>query len=301
MCECRSTKLDESSIVALCRRSTPQNRGSSEVPWDMAYKPFRPFSEWRQVQPRAKAWRVFEYLLSITRNVAPEDPRRALEAIVRPAASDRASRSVAYGETAPSQRDRLMASIIAGYSCALDLATSRAPVSEPWIRQLHATVCDGQEVQAGVTAAGDRTGQLYAFRKGEYKICQNNVWIPGKRRRFFSTPLDAPLEMQRFVAELNSDAFADAHPALQSAFAHYAFVAVHPFQDGNGRTARVLASIYTLRSHAVPLVTVFDRGYVAALQRADAGEYAPFVDFVVQRCSDVPRARCASGLLAALV
>ncbi len=38
-----------------------------------------------------------------------------------------------------------------------------------------------------------------------------------------------------------------AHPALKSAWAHVAFAAIHPFKDGNGRTARVLASLAMYR------------------------------------------------------
>lgn len=39
----------------------------------------------------------------------------------------------------------------------------------------------------------------------------------------------------------------DVHPALASAWAHIALAAIHPFKDGNGRTARVLASLAMYR------------------------------------------------------
>ena len=39
----------------------------------------------------------------------------------------------------------------------------------------------------------------------------------------------------------------EAHPALRAAWAHVAFAAVHPFKDGNGRTARILASLAMYR------------------------------------------------------
>lgn len=260
------------------------------VAWDAAYKPFRPFGEW-QVPPGGTGWRLFEQLLGFP-GVASKDPCEALDLVARDCAIEGASSLIACGEGAPGQRDRLIASIVAGYSCAFDLAVGRAPVTESWIRQLHGIVCDGQSV-----AASD-AGGFVAMPKGEYRTGQNHVWIPRKRRRFFSPALDIPREMQRFVAELKSEAFADAHPALQSAFALYAFVAVHPFEDGNGRVARALASIYTLRSHAVPVV-VYRRSrgeYVAALRRADAGEYAPLVDFMVRRCRDAARRRVASAM-----
>jgi len=39
----------------------------------------------------------------------------------------------------------------------------------------------------------------------------------------------------------------DAHPALRAAWGHIAFAAIHPFTDGNGRTARILASLAMYR------------------------------------------------------
>ena len=42
-------------------------------------------------------------------------------------------------------------------------------------------------------------------------------------------------------------ATADAHPAAVAAWAHVALAAIHPFLDGNGRTARILASLVMYR------------------------------------------------------
>ncbi len=56
------------------------------------------------------------------------------------------------------------------------------------------------------------------------------------------TPPQENLEeyVQRICDRMNSW---DCHPALKSAWVHIAFAAIHPFKDGNGRTARVLASL----------------------------------------------------------
>jgi hypothetical protein len=56
--------------------------------------------------------------------------------------------------------------------------------------------------------------------------------------------------MRRFVDDLCSPAFLRAHPAVQ-AFAHYGLMAIHPFQDGTSRMARLLASIDTMRACSV--------------------------------------------------
>jgi hypothetical protein len=108
-------------------------------------------------------------------------------------------------------------------------------------------------------------------------------------RPFPPPPMDTPAEMGRPVRELRSAEFAASHPALQAAYAHYAFVAIHPFADGNGRVARVLASAYLYRRPGVPLVIFADQKdeYIDALEAADTGNPQPFVRFIEGRVADI--------------
>ena len=48
--------------------------------------------------------------------------------------------------------------------------------------------------------------------------------------------------MARLVEELNKRRDA-MHPVLLAAYAHRRLVDIHPFQDGNGRTARLLMNL----------------------------------------------------------
>jgi Fic family protein len=50
-------------------------------------------------------------------------------------------------------------------------------------------------------------------------------------------------QMNALVGWLNSDAAHQMHPVLVAGIAHYELVRVHPFVDGNGRTARALATL----------------------------------------------------------
>lgn len=74
------------------------------------------------------------------------------------------------------------------------------------------------------------------------------------------------------------------HPAIMAAELHYNLVAVHPFADGNGRTARLLMNMHMLR-HGYPLVIieVEKRGeYLAALEEANEGRCERFAAFVIE-------------------
>jgi Fic family protein len=72
-------------------------------------------------------------------------------------------------------------------------------------------------------------------------------------------------------------------PALQAAELHYNLVAIHPFNDGNGRTARLLMNYHLLR-HGYPhtIIEVGERAeYLTALEEANAGRCERFTAFVL--------------------
>ncbi len=73
------------------------------------------------------------------------------------------------------------------------------------------------------------------------------------------------------------------HPAILAAELHYNFVAIHPFNDGNGRTARLLMDYHLLRNgfpHV--MISVSQRAeYLAALDDANAGRIERFARFIV--------------------
>jgi len=90
------------------------------------------------------------------------------------------------------------------------------------------------------------------------------------------------------MEELRSRAFERAHPVEQAGYAHYAFVTVHPFADGNGRVARALASVYLYRSLSIPLVVFAHQKpqYLDALEQADRGDAASWLNFIADRGID---------------
>ena len=97
-------------------------------------------------------------------------------------------------------------------------------------------------------------------------------------------PADA-WEIERLMVEwadwLHGDATA-LHPVERAALAHHRLVAIHPFIDGNGRTARLVMNLLLLREGYPPTIILkLNRAqYYRVLAQADGGRSAPFVNFV---------------------
>lgn len=74
------------------------------------------------------------------------------------------------------------------------------------------------------------------------------------------------------------------HPIELAALIHHKLVYIHPFVDGNGRTAR-LAMNLALMHEGYPLVVILKndrRKYYQALSQADKANYEPLVRFIAQ-------------------
>lgn len=95
-------------------------------------------------------------------------------------------------------------------------------------------------------------------------------------------------EMRRLIEQLRSSEFEAAHPVLQASWVHYAFVAIHPFADGNGRVARALASVYFYRACSIPFLVFANQkpAYLDALHAADLGALRPLLVFFRDRGID---------------
>ena len=79
--------------------------------------------------------------------------------------------------------------------------------------------------------------------------------------------------MDRLVALHKEHDAQGVPPEVEAAWLHHRFTQIHPFQDGNGRVARVLASLVFLRAGWFPLVVNRDERvtYIDALEKADRG------------------------------
>jgi Fic family protein len=132
------------------------------------------------------------------------------------------------------------------------LARQKTPLTEMDVRNLHRLVM--------LRSMPDIAGR-YADQ-GRYVLTDHG-------RHSFPSPAVVPALMGDFAHWLGT-----AADTPQTAFtAHRRLVAIHPFNDGNGRTARLLMNMVLIRG-GYPAVAVRpeDRpAYIAALQVAEAG------------------------------
>lgn len=144
-----------------------------------------------------------------------------------------------------------------------EIAGQTVPLSEAIVRELHRRiVARSQPDIAGIYSRNPR------------RIAGSSVTFPN--------PVKIPGLMSEFGSWLGQ-----AAPATTTTFdAHYRLTAIHPFGDGNGRTARLLMNLMLIRGGYPPVaVRPEDRArYLDALERASLeNDLLPFQMFMHQR------------------
>ncbi|MFH0824822.1 MAG: Fic family protein [Pseudomonadota bacterium] len=163
--------------------------------------------------------------------------------------------------------------------------TGQQPLTSHFIRQIQAEFTARQEFTDAVTPAG-QTVRLPILR-GQYKKHPNNPRRPNGKLHEYCPPEFVTDEMERLLLWY-SEAEAGTAPEVLSAWLHHRFTQIHPFQDGNGRVARTLASLVFLKSGLFPLVIRYqDRErYIDVLETADGGSLKPLVILFAKRQRD---------------
>ncbi len=142
------------------------------------------------------------------------------------------------------------------------LAAGDTPITAFHVRQIHKLVL----------------ARIDDANAGQYRTLP--VQIGGATHR----PPDA-WEVARLMNEwgewLNGPARA-LHPVAHAAEAHHRLAAIHPFIDGNGRTARLVMNLLLIRAGYPPTIILRTnrQQYYRVLAQADAGDSGPLANFV---------------------
>lgn len=158
-------------------------------------------------------------------------------------------------------------------------------LTEHFIRSLHAQFTAHQDYTDAKTIDG-KTVRI-TLRKGAYKLQPNNPRRDDGTIHEYCPPELVNDEMQRLV-QWYDEWKEELTPEVLSAWLHHRFTQIHPFQDGNGRVARALATLVCLKEGVFPLVIRdSDRDeYLSALEKADAGELKDLTSLFARRQRD---------------
>jgi Fic family protein len=123
---------------------------------------------------------------------------------------------------------------VLGYYAALErveqFAASGGPVSETHIQTLHAFVM----------AEGRKKAKPTPYRDGQNVIRDSRsrsiVYMPPEAK-------DVPALMRALVSWVSASQRNSLPCPIRGAIAHYQFATIHPYYDGNGRTARLLTTL----------------------------------------------------------
>lgn len=160
----------------------------------------------------------------------------------------------------------------ANHARALDWVSKRAEsgnllIGEKDVLHIHAMIMKGID---------DSNAGLY--RSVPVRIAGSPVVLPNPRK--------VPDLMSDFFKWLKAEK--SLHPVAFASEAHYRLVTVHPFADGNGRTARLLMALVLLLSGYPPaIIRKRDRAaYIGALEKAQLGGSKDDYESLVFKAAD---------------
>jgi Fic family protein len=123
---------------------------------------------------------------------------------------------------------------VLGYYAALEevesLAKKKIIIKEETIKKLHALIMSGGKIKVKPTEYRDGQNVI------RDSIAGSIVYLPPEAK-------DVPMLMKSLVEWINSKKNNDLAYPLKAAIFHYQFATIHPYYDGNGRTARLITTL----------------------------------------------------------
>ena len=152
----------------------------------------------------------------------------------------------------------------------VESSDKQLPLTQNFIRTLHRTLLREDYTVYRMLPGGVQTS--YVIHAGQYKTRPNSVITRYGDRFEYASPEETPALMTDLVDWYNqAEKEGKYSPVELAALFHYRYIRIHPFEDGNGRIARLLVN-YILTRHDYPMIVVRSRNkgeYLEALHAAD--------------------------------
>jgi len=148
-----------------------------------------------------------------------------------------------------------------------DFVQNQQPITEHMIKELHALLMHGIDF----TSAKGLNGQIIQkkIHAGQYKTQPNHVLTLSGNIHKYTDPLHVHDNIQALLSWYEQSA--NQHPIERASEFHYRFVCIHPFDDGNGRLARLFMNLILMQCGYPPCIIKHEhrRQYLSALEIAD--------------------------------
>ncbi len=159
----------------------------------------------------------------------------------------------------------------------LQLIKENRPLSESDIKDLHKIILVEPYLSKTISPEGVEFQK--EIKIGQYKTSPNHVKTVSGDIHYYTNPEDVAFEMNNLLEWYRNAEEENLHPVVMSAIFHHKFTSIHPFDDGNGRLARILSNFILLK-HNYPVIVIKNRDkvqYYAALNIADNGIYEDLI------------------------
>lgn len=156
-------------------------------------------------------------------------------------------------------------------------------ITESDIRSLHKIILvEPYEVD---TQTNEGIPAKKRIQIGVYKTSANHVLTKTGEIHYYATPEETPILMGELMETYRQNkSNPKVHPFILAAYFHYRLTAIHPFDDGNGRMARLMMNLLLMKAGFPPVIIRQEKAsreaYYYALSQADAGEYLPFFELI---------------------
>lgn len=164
-----------------------------------------------------------------------------------------------------------------------DIVNENRSITIGFIKELHSLVTRHQESAEGRDQFGTKL-QITLLR-GKFKEHDNNPTRSNGTVIQYCPPEHVAAEMDNLIQIYDSLLSNDTHPLVCAAWFHHAFTTIHPFQDGNGRLARLLSSLILIKNGFFPFTVLREEAkvkYIEALEQADKGFPQKLIDYFIE-------------------
>jgi Fic family protein len=159
-----------------------------------------------------------------------------------------------------------------------EVVRSKKPITEGFIKDLNALLHKG--ITECPARGQDGNIVMRTITPGVYKRQPNHVLTLSGEIYYYVDPLQVPGEMEKLV-RLIAEQEKTMHPVELASLVYYEITRIHPFDDCNGRVARILLNLILMRAGHPPIVVKMEerRAYLEAFEKADKGDKKPFYLF----------------------